>query len=387
VADGLGRTVAERTGLVIDAYFSATKVAWLLDHIEGLRSRAERGEILFGTVDSFLIWRLTGGRLHAIDPSNASRTLLFNLHTLDWDDELLKLFGIPRCMLPEVVPSSGQCGVTDPALFGREIPIAGIAGDQQAATFGQGCFGPGDAKNTYGTGSFVLMNAGSRPVTSSQGLLTTVGWQIGEDVVYCLEGSIFITGAAVQWLRDGLQIISTAAEIESLAEEVPDSGGVCFVPALTGLGAPHWDPSARGLLIGMTRGTTRAHIARATLEAIAFQTRDVLEAMRRDAGIAPRELNVDGGGSANNLLMQLQADQLQLNVRRPVVQETTALGAAFLAGLATGVWDSLHDVTRCWQLDREFTPRENTAAVSQQWEQWQRAVQLSRGWASAASPD
>ena len=381
-ARGVEAVLREKTGLVLDAYFSATKIAWLLDNVPGVRARAERGELLFGTVDTFLIWRLTGGRTHVTDPGNASRTLLFNLHTMDWDDELLEIFGVPRAMLPDVVPSSGICGETDPGLFGRSIPVAGIAGDQQAATFGQGCFSPGDAKNTYGTGSFVLMNTGNRPVGSSHGLLTTIGWQIGDEVVYCLEGAIFVTGAAVQWLRDGLQMIGTAAEVESLAETVPDSDGVCFVPALTGLGAPHWDPAARGMLIGLTRGTSRGHIARATLEAIAFQTRDILEAMRQDAGIVPRELNVDGGGSANNLLMQLQADQVRVPVRRPVVQETTAMGAAFLAGLATGVWDSLDDVTRCWQLDRQFDPRDNATETDRQWQQWQQAVSRCRGWAT-----
>lgn len=381
-ARGVESVLREKTGLVLDAYFSATKIAWLLDNVPGVRARAERGELLFGTVDTFLIWRLTGGRTHVTDPGNASRTLLFNLHTMDWDDELLEIFGVPRAMLPDVVPSSGICGETDPGLFGRSIPVAGIAGDQQAATFGQGCFSPGDAKNTYGTGSFVLMNTGNRPVGSSHGLLTTIGWQIGDEVVYCLEGAIFVTGAAVQWLRDGLQMIGTAAEVESLAETVPDSDGVCFVPALTGLGAPHWDPAARGMLIGLTRGTSRGHIARATLEAIAFQTRDILEAMRQDAGIVPRELNVDGGGSANNLLMQLQADQVRVPVRRPVVQETTAMGAALLAGLATGVWDSLDDVTRCWQLDRQFDPRDNATETDRQWQQWQQAVSRCRGWAT-----
>ena len=381
-ARGVEAVLREKTGLVLDAYFSATKIAWLLDNVPGVRARAERGELLFGTVDTFLIWRLTGGRTHVTDPGNASRTLLFNLHTMDWDDELLEIFGVPRAMLPDVVPSSGICGETDPGLFGRSIPVAGIAGDQQAATFGQGCFSPGDAKNTYGTGSFVLMNTGNRPVGSSHGLLTTIGWQIGDEVVYCLEGAIFVTGAAVQWLRDGLQMIGTAAEVESLAETVPDSDGVCFVPALTGLGAPHWDPAARGMLIGLTRGTSRGHIARATLEAIAFQTRDILEAMRQDAGIVPRELNVDGGGSANNLLMQLQADQVRVPVRRPVVQETTAMGAALLAGLATGVWDSLDDVTRCWQLDRQFDPRDNATETDRQWQQWQQAVSRCRGWAT-----
>jgi glycerol kinase len=371
-ADGHAATFRDKTGLVLDAYFSGTKIRHLLDSIDGLRSRAERGEILFGTVDSFLAWRLSGGRLHVTDVSNASRTLLFNIHSLEWDDELLKILDIPRAMLPEVRASSEVYGETDAALFGASIPISGIAGDQQAATFGQACFEPGQVKNTYGTGCFLLMNTGARPVASQNGLLTTIGWKIGDRVTYCLEGSVFVGGAVVQWLRDGLQIIESAAEIESLAAQVKTTGGVYLVPAFVGLGAPYWDADARGAIVGLTRGTNRSHIARAALEGIAYQTRDLLSAMEQDSGCSLETLRVDGGASANRLLMQFQADQLGVTVQRPVVQETTALGAAYLAGLATGVWADQSEVARNWQVDAEFRP--TGQPDDSLYSGWQRAV-------------
>ncbi len=383
--DGLEPVFREKTGLVLDPYFSGTKIRHLLDTLPGLRSRAERGEILFGTVDSFLIWRLSGGQRHVTDVSNASRTLLLNLHTLDWDDELLTLLNVPRAMLPQVCSSSEVYADCDAKWLGAAIPIAGDAGDQQAATFGQACFEPGSAKNTYGTGCFLLMNTGLKPSMSHNGLLTTVGWQINGETTYCLEGSVFIAGAAVQWLRDGLQIVSHASETEALATSVPDNGGVYFVPAFVGLGAPHWDAEARGTIVGLTRGTTKAHIARAALEAMAYQTRDVLDAMREDSGVAIQSLRVDGGATANNWLMQFQSDVLGVNVSRPVVQETTALGAAYLAGLATGVWRDTSDIVANWQLQREFLPMkpevERMALVST----WRRAVDRSRGWIDVAN--
>jgi len=380
-ADGLEPLFRERTGLVVDAYFSGTKIAHLLESVDGLRARAERGEILFGTIDSFLTWRLTGGRRHVTDASNASRTLIFNIHELDWDDELLSILGIPRAMLPEVVPSSGVIGETDAGLFGGPIPIAGIAGDQQAATFGQACFEPGTSKNTYGTGCFLLLNTGSKPVASEHGLLTTIGWQLDGRVTYCLEGAVFVGGAVVQWLRDGLGLIDTAAAIEELAASVPDTGGVYLVPAFVGLGAPHWDSSARGTLVGITRGTSRGHLARAALESMAYQSRDVLEAMQADAGLDLARLKVDGGASANNLLMQFQADVLDVIVERPVVQETTALGAAGLAGLAVGVWADTDAIAKGWALDREFVPSMPEVERDAGYREWQRAVERSRDWA------
>lgn len=379
-ADGLEPTFREKTGLVLDAYFSGTKIKQLLDSIEGLRGRAEQGEILFGTVDTFLIWRLTGGKRHVTDYSNASRTLLFNIHTLDWDDELLSLLNVPRAMLPEVRPSSEVYGETDPDLFGGPIRISGIAGDQQAATFGQACFEPGTAKNTYGTGCFLLLNTGEKPVASDNGLLTTVGWGVDGKVTYCLEGSVFVAGAVVQWLRDGLKIVESAAQIEKLAGEVPDSGGVIFVPAFVGLGAPYWNQAARGTLVGITRGTTRAHIARAALDSMAFQTRDVLDAMQQDAGLQLNALKVDGGASANNLLMQFQADLLGVDIQRPLVQETTALGAAYLAGLAVGFWQDQNDVAQNWALDREFNPAMDKADAGKLHARWKDAVRRSLDW-------
>ncbi|WP_166825383.1 glycerol kinase GlpK [Thalassoroseus pseudoceratinae] len=379
-ADGHEDLFRDKTGLVIDAYFSGTKIKHLLDTIDGLRERAERGEILFGTVDSFLIWRLTGGRKHVTDYSNASRTLIYNIHTLDWDDELLELLDIPRAMLPEVIDSSGVVAETEPELFGRPIPIAGIAGDQQAATFGQGCFEVGDAKNTYGTGCFMLLNTGSEAVKSEHGLLTTIGWGIDGQVTYCLEGAIFVAGAVVQWLRDGLKMIESAPDIEPLAGEVPDTGGVMFVPAFTGVGAPHWNQGGRGMILGITRGTTQAHIARAALESMAFQTRDVLDAMTIDSGVTLQTLKVDGGASANNLMLQFQADLLGVPVHRPVVQETTALGAAYLAGLAVGFWNDRKDLLTNWALDQEFQPKLGREDADRMYAQWKNAVTRCFDW-------
>jgi glycerol kinase len=383
-ADGLEPTFRAKTGLVIDAYFSGTKIKHLLDTIPGLRERAARGEILFGTVETFLIWRLTAGARHVTDVSNASRTLLFNIHTLAWDDELLQLLGVPRAMLPEVRGSSEVYGETAPDLFGRAIPIAGAAGDQQAALFGQACFEPGSAKNTYGTGCFLLLNTGKTPMPSKGGLLTTVAWKRNGEVTYALEGAVFIAGAAVQWLRDGLRAIVRSADVEHLSATVPDAGGVYLVPAFVGLGAPHWDPYARGLLIGMTRDTTIGHVARATVDAMAYQSRDLLELMQKDAGLQLTSLKVDGGASANNQLLQFQADLLNTAVRRPVVAETTALGAAYLAGLAVGYWKDFDDVARNWALDREFTPNMDDATRTKLTSGWERAVQRSLGWANEA---
>jgi len=379
--EGHEQTFRSKTGLVVDAYFSGTKVKHLLDSINGLRGRAERGEILFGTVDTYLIWRLTGGRAHVTDYSNASRTLMFNIHTLDWDDELLKLLGVPLAMLPQVRSSSEVYGETSDEWFGGPIKIAGDAGDQQAATFGQACFEPGTAKNTYGTGCFLLMNAGDKPMASKNNLLTTIGWGLGGKVTYCLEGAVFIAGAVVQWLRDGAKMIRTSAEVEHLAATVPDSGGVYFVPAFVGLGAPHWDPYARGAIVGLTRGTQAGHIARAALESMAFQSRDLLEAMQRDAGITLGSLKVDGGASVNNELMQFQADVLGVRVERPVVSETTALGAAYLAGLAVGYWSDVSDVARNWALDRAFQPKASQAERDRWYRGWQKAVGRSLDWA------
>jgi glycerol kinase len=379
--EGLEETVKSKTGLVIDPYFSGTKIKHLLDSADGLRERARRGDILFGTVDTFLIWRLTGGRVHVTDPGNASRTLLFNIHTLDWDDELLALLDVPRAMLPEVRASSEIYGETDRDLFGAPIPIGGAAGDQQAALFGQACFAPGTAKNTYGTGCFMLLNTGSVPIRSDTGLLTTVGWRRGNEVVYCLEGSVFVAGAVVQWLRDGLGIISTSSDVERLTASVSDSGGVYIVPAFVGLGAPYWDPYARGTIVGITRGTTASHLARAAVDSMAYQTRDVLEAMQRESACPLQSLRVDGGAAANNQLMQFQADILGVAVRRPVVAETTALGAAYLAGLAVGYWETTAELEANWALDREFIPSIDRGERERLYEDWRRAVDRSRGWA------
>ncbi len=379
-AEGVGDVIRAKTGLLIDPYFSGTKVTYLLDKLPGLRGRAERGEVLLGTIDSFLIWRLTNGKCHVTDVSNASRTLLFNLHTLEWDDELLKILGVPRAMLPAVLPSSHVYGEAVPTLLGRAIPIAGDAGDQQAATFGQACFQPGMAKNTYGTGCFLLLNTGQQPVMSQNNLLTTVGWSVNGKVDYCLEGSVFIAGAVVQWLRDGLGLIKKSSDIEQLSASVPDSGGVVFVPAFVGLGAPHWDPYARGAVFGITRGTTAGHLARAAIESMAMQTSDLLGAMRRDAHVPLSVLNVDGGASVNNDLMQFQSNILDVTVRRPVVAETTALGAAYLAGLAVGYWSNVGDVVNNWSLDREFTPRMDQQQRAAMTQRWQRAVERARDW-------
>jgi glycerol kinase len=371
----------DKTGLVVDAYFSGTKIKHILDSVDGLRARAARGEILFGTIDSFLLWRLTGGKRHVTDVSNASRTLLFNIHSMDWDDELLKILDVPREMLPQVRSCSEVYGETDASVFGTPIPIAGIAGDQQAALFGQACFEPGSAKNTYGTGCFMLLNTGTTPVPSHKGLLTTVAWQIGGTTHYALEGSVFVAGAAVQWIRDGLKAIQSSAEVEQLMNQVPDTDGVYLVPAFVGLGAPYWDPRARGVIVGLTRNSSIAHVARAAVDAMAYQTRDVLEVMQQEAGLALTTLKVDGGAAANAMLLQFQADLLGVPVRRPVVGETTALGAAYLAGLAVGYWDGLDDVRRNWALDREFAPQRTRADVDHLYAGWKKAVSRSLGWA------
>jgi glycerol kinase len=372
--------VRQKTGLVIDAYFSATKVRWILNNVDGAREKAERGDLAFGTVDSFLIWRLTGGKVHVTDYSNAARTMLFNIRDLKWDDDLLNELGVPRAVLPEVKPSSTVYGETDPDLFGEAIKIAGVAGDQQAATFGQACYQPGMVKNTYGTGNFMLMNTGPTPRESKAGLLTTIAWGIGDSVVYALEGSIFITGAAVQWLRDELKVIRNAAETEELASQVPDTGGVYVVPAFVGLGAPYWDPYARGAILGLTRGSGVPHIVRATLASVAYQSRDVLEAMRSDSGLEIADIRVDGGMVANNVLMQFQADITNTRVQRPVVQETTALGAAYLAGLAVGYWDSQAEIEQKWAMDREFEPSMDEAEREKLYRGWKRAVERAMKW-------
>ncbi|MGZ3664022.1 MAG: glycerol kinase GlpK [Ktedonobacterales bacterium] len=381
---GLGDIIHSKTGLVIDPYFSGTKVKWLLDNVPGARERASRGELLFGTVDSFLIWRLSGGRAHVTDYSNASRTLLFNIHTLDWDDDLLRELDVPRAMLPRVLPSSHVYAQCDPRYFGAAIPIAGDAGDQQAATFGQACFVPGMVKNTYGTGCFMLLNTGDQPRDSRNGLLTTIGWGLGDPahprITYALEGSVFVAGAAVQWLRDGLGLIEKSEDVERLANSVPDTGGVYVVPAFVGLGAPYWDPKARGGILGVTRGTTAAHIARAVVAAMAYQTRDVLEAMQADAAAPLLALRVDGGAAVNDQLMQFQADQLGVPVQRPRVRETTALGAAYLAGLAVGYWHDHSDLTSQWALEREFTPEMPPAQREHLYAGWRKAVSRVREW-------
>ena len=379
-ADGHEPTFRKKTGLVVDAYFSGTKIKHLLDSHDGLRARAARGEVLFGTIDTFLLWRLTGGKVHVTDVSNASRTLLFNIHTLQWDDELLKLLDVPRAMLPEVKSSSEVYGHTDPSLFGAAIPIAGDAGDQQAALFGQACFEAGSAKNTYGTGCFMLLNTGDKAVPSEKGLLTTVAWQIGGKTTYALEGSVFVAGAAVQWLRDGLKAIQSSADVERLMGEVSDTDGVYLVPAFVGLGAPYWDPRARGVIVGLTRNTQMAHIARAAVDAMAYQTRDVLEVMQVESGLPLTTLKVDGGAAANATLLQFQADLLNVTVRRPVVAETTALGAAYLAGLAVGYWKSMDDVAANWALDREFRPAMPKAQSEKLYAGWKRAVGRSLDW-------
>ena len=373
-SEGVTEMIRRKTGLIIDAYFSATKIKWILDNVPGARERANKGKLLFGTVDTWLIWRLTRGEVHVTDVSNASRTMLFNINTLQWDDELLKMFDIPRSMMPEVRSSSEIYGHTKTTIFAHKVPIAGIAGDQQAALFGQMCIEPGMVKNTYGTGCFLLMNSGDKPIISQNNLITTVAWKIGDKVNYALEGSIFVGGSVVQWLRDGLCVIKSSSEVEELASRVPDTNGVYFVPALTGLGAPWWDQYARGTIVGISRGTTTAHIARAALEGIAFQTMDITAAMSRDAGLPLRELKVDGGASRNNLLMQFQADILGTRVIRPRVVETTALGAAYLAGLAVGYWSSVEQIRKQWHVDRIFEPTWDEAAISKARDGWEDAV-------------
>ena len=378
-AQGMTDYIRETTGLLLDAYFSGTKLKWILDHVPGARARAARGELLFGTVDSWLVWKLTGGRVHVTDYTNASRTMLYNIRKLDWDDTILAALDIPRAMLPEVRPSSAVYGHTN--IGGVEIPIAGIAGDQQAALFGQACFAPGEAKNTYGTGCFLLMNVGTEPVLSRSGLLTTIAASTGSEIQYALEGSVFVGGAVVQWLRDSLHLISTAAETEQLAASVENNGGVYIVPAFTGLGAPHWDMYARGTIVGLTRGTGREHIVRAALESIAYQVADVVRAMEADTGIPLRDLRVDGGASANNFLMQFQADILGAETIRPVIRETTALGAACLAGLAVGYFDSPEAIRRGWTEDRRFTPQMAEETRSRCRRNWERAVSRAARWA------
>lgn len=380
MAQGLADVIRHKTGLVVDAYFSATKIQWILNNVPGVMEKAKRGEIAFGTVDSWLIWNLTGGKVHATDVSNASRTMLFNINDLRWDEELLDMFGVPRPVLPEVFPSSYVYGVTEKDIFGVEIPIAADIGDQQAALFGQMCVRPGTMKNTYGTGCFILMNIGSKPVFSRSGLLTTVAWKVGDEVSYALEGSVFIAGAAIQWLRDELRMIESAAETEQLALSVSDSAGVYFVPAFVGLGAPHWDMYARGAMFGLTRGARKEHIVRAVLESIAYQTRDVVEAMCEECGTQLKTLRADGGASKNNFLMQFQADILNVPVERPKVNETTALGAAYLAGLAVGYWESLSQIESQRQLDRRFVPSMDEERREELYRGWKKAVERAKGW-------
>lgn len=377
---GLSEKIRNKTGLVIDAYFSGTKIKWILDNVQGAREKAEKGELAFGTVDSWLIWKLTQGRTHITDVTNASRTMLYNINNLNWDDDMLEMMNIPRSMMPDVKSSSEVYDHTNTTFFASKVPIAGIAGDQQAALFGQLCTEEGMVKNTYGTGCFILKNTGEKPFFSKNNLVTTIAWQINGKTTYALEGSIFIAGAVVQWLRDGLGIIQSSSEVEKLASEVPDSGDLFFVPAFTGMGAPHWDQYARGLMMGISRGTTRAHIARAALEGIAFQTMDVLKVMKLDTGMQIKEMRVDGGASANNLLMQFQSDIIQTSVERPKIIETTALGAAYLAGLATGFWKDTNDLKKQWQLDKRFNPAMDEAQVNNLASKWEDAVQRAKNW-------
>lgn len=374
IAAGMADKIREKTGLIIDAYFSATKIKWILDNVPGARKRAEEGKLMFGTVDTWLVWRLTRGAVHVTDVTNASRTMLFNINTLEWDQELLDYFNIPKSMMPEVKSSSEVYGHTTTTIFAHSVPIAGIAGDQQAALFGQMCVEPGAVKNTYGTGCFLLMNSGDKPILSKNRLITTIAWKIGDTVNYALEGSIFVAGSVVQWLRDNLKCIEKSSDVEKLAASVPDTDGVYFVPALTGLGAPYWDPEARGMIAGISRGTTTAHIARAALEGIAFQTYDIVKAMERDSGLKIRNLKVDGGASRNNLLMQFQSDILETDVLRPKITETTALGAAYLAGLAVGYWPSIESIQEQWQLENEFKPGMDSEVVENKLQGWKTAV-------------
>ena len=377
---GLVKEFQEKTGLVIDAYFSGTKVKWILDHVEGARARAEKGELAFGTIDTWLLWKLTGGEVHKTDYSNASRTLMFNIKTLEWDEALLKYLTVPKSLLPEVRPSSEVYGHTIPSIIGASVPVAGMAGDQQSALFGQNCFSPGEAKNTYGTGCFLLMNTGTDICMSKNGLVTTIAWGLDGKVEYALEGSIFVGGSAIQWLRDGLRLVDSAPDSEWVAKKVPDAGGVYMVPAFVGLGAPYWDMNARGMIIGITRGTKKAHLVRATLDSLAYQTRDVLGAMEADSGNRLATLKVDGGAVANNLLMQFQADLLGVPVDRPQITETTALGAAYLAGLATGVWASKEELKKSWQLDTRFTPALDKKAADKLYKGWRKAVKHAANW-------
>ena len=376
--DGYAEKIKAKTGLVTDAYFSGTKVKWILDNVEGARAKAEKGELCFGTIDSWLLWKLTNGKVHATDVSNASRTLMYNIHELKWDEELLTMFGIPKNMLPDVRSSSEVYGTTENILTAVPVPVSGIAGDQQSALFGQMCTQPGMVKNTYGTGCFMLMNTGTKPVESKNNLLTTIAWKVNGEVQYALEGSVFIGGAVVQWLRDGLKIIQTSADVETLAEKVNDNGGVYLVPAFTGLGAPYWNPHARGTIVGITRGVTDAHIARAAIESIAFQSMDLLKAMEADAGLPILEVRVDGGATINNHLMQFQSDILNTNVIRPEVTETTALGAAYLAGLAVGYWSSIDELQQYWQKDRAFTPAMNDEKRNDLQKNWKKAVRAAQ---------
>ena len=377
---GLVDEFQQKTGLVIDAYFSGTKVKWILDHVEGARARAEKGELAFGTIDTWLLWKLTGGKEHKTDYSNASRTLMFNIKTLEWDEALLKHLTVPKSLLPEVRPSSEVYGHTVPSVIGASVPVAGMAGDQQSALFGQNCFSPGEAKNTYGTGCFLLMNTGEELCMSKNGLVTTIAWGLDGKVEYALEGSIFVGGSAIQWLRDGLRLVDSAPDSEWVAKKVPDAGGVYMVPAFVGLGAPYWDMNARGMIIGLTRGTTKAHIVRATLDSLAYQTRDVLGAMEADSGNRLATLKVDGGAVANNLLMQFQADLLGVPVDRPQITETTALGAAYLAGLATGVWASKEELKKSWQLDTRFAPSLDQQEADKLYKGWKKAVKHAANW-------
>lgn len=379
-AEGTDRTILEKTGLIVDAYFSATKVHWILENVKGARSLAEKGQLAFGTVDSWLVWNLTRGKLHITDVSNASRTMLYNIHRLEWDKDLLRIFDIPESMLPDVRSSSDIYGHTV-GQFSSEIPVAGIAGDQQAALFGQMCIEPGMVKNTYGTGCFMMMNIGSKPIESKTRLLTTIAWKIGNETRYALEGSIFIAGAVVQWLRDGLGIIAKSGDVEALAMQVKDSDGVYFVPAFAGLGAPYWNQHARGTIVGITRGSTSAHIARAALDSIAFQTLEVLQAMEKDSGIEIKELRVDGGATVNNNLMQFQSDLLQASVIRPKITETTALGAAYLAGLAVSYWKNIDEIAKQWQIDKTFVPAMATERTESLVKGWKRAVKAAEAWA------
>ena len=381
VKDGSGPLIHKKTGLLPDPYFSGTKIKWILDNVTGARKRAEKGELLAGTIDSWLIWRLTGGKVHVTDFTNASRTLLFNIHTHEWDDELLKLMNVPRCMLPEVKDSSTVYGLTDKSVCGFEVPIAAAIGDQQSALFGQGCFNPGEAKNTYGTGCFMLMNTGTKPVNSKNKLLTTIALGMNGKIEYALEGSVFMGGATIKWLRDGLGIIKTAKQCDILAESVPDSNGAVIVPAFTGLGSPYWDPYARGTIVGLTRGVTKAHICRAVLEAIAFQVKDILDCMSKDAGCPVKQLKVDGGACVSDVMMQFQADILNTAVYRPKNVETTAMGAAFLAGLAVGYWKSKDEILENWKIDKIFMPRMNDSVRDDRYAEWKKAVERSKNWA------